>query len=97
MTHAMQPTCSRHCLLHRVLGFAGSQNSADSSAESSAKPDAQLNRKLSSSKRTSSKLKSSKVPPVVEYKQVPLTADISAYILHLHLRDSLLELPEQLA
>ena len=57
--------------------------------------DAKLRRRFSSS--TTSKQKSKKPRPALEYKRVPLNADISAYILRLYLRDSFLELPEHAA
>ena len=55
-----------------------------------------LRRRFSSSSVGSPK-KSKKQRAAVEYKRVPLSADISAYILRLYLRDSFLELPEHAA
>ena len=58
-------------------------------------PEIKLRRRFSSS--SSPKKKSKKPRPALEYKRVPLNADISAYILRLYLRDSFLELPEHAA
>lgn len=60
--------------------------------------DKKLKRRFSLSKSSkSTKLKSSKKVPLVPYKRVPFTADVSAYILRLYLRESFLELPEHAA
>lgn len=58
-------------------------------------PESKLRRRFST--RSTSKQKSKKPRPALEYKRVPLNADISAYILRLYLRDSFLELPEHAA
>lgn len=63
--------------------------------DSTAAPEARARRRFSSS--STHKLESKKQRPPLEYKRVPLNADISAYILRLYLRDSFLELPEHAA
>ena len=78
--------------------YVGDDIVDEPAAESPSASDSKLKRRFSLSKRNkSSKLKSSKKLPVVEYKRVPFTADVSAYILRLYLRNSFLELPEHAA
>ena len=82
-----------------MLSDTGNDSVPDQEAvDSPAVKDSTLKRRFSLSKsRKSSKLKSSKKVPVVQYTRVPFTADVSAYTLRLHFRDSFLELPEQVA
>lgn len=82
-----------------MLSDTGNDSVPDEDAAGSPSvKDSTLKRRFSLSKtRKSSKLKSIKKLPVVEYKRVPFTADVSAYTLRLYFRDSFLELPEHVA
>ena len=76
----------------------GDTSKPEKESESPSASDKRLKRRFLLSKSSkSSKLKSSKKLPVVPYKRVPFTADVSAYILRLYLRESCLELPEHAA
>ncbi len=76
----------------------GDTSKPEKESESPSASDKKLKRRFSLSKSSkSTKLKSSKKLPVVPYKRVPFTADVSAYILRLYLRNSFLELPEHAA
>ena len=76
----------------------GNTSKPEKESESPSANDKKFKRRFSLSKSSkSTKLKSSKKLPVVPYKRVPFTADVSAYILRLYLRESFLELPEHAA
>jgi len=76
----------------------GDTSKPEKESESPSASDKRVKRRFSLSKSSkSTKLKSSKKLPVVPYKRVPFTADVSAYILRLYLRESFLELPEHAA
>ena len=76
----------------------GDASKPEKESESPSASDKKLKRRFSQSKsRKSTKVKSSKKLPVVPYKRVPFTADVSAYILRLYLRESFVELPEHAA
>ena len=76
----------------------GNTSKPEKESESPSANDKKIKRRFSLSKSSkSTKLKSSKKLPVVPYKRVPFTADVSAYILRLYLRKSFLELPEHAA
>ncbi|DBA71326.1 hypothetical protein WJX79_000596 [Trebouxia sp. C0005] len=76
----------------------GNTSEPEKESESPSSSDKKLKRRFSlSTSSKSTKLKSSKKLPVVPYKRVPFTADVSAYILRLYLRKSFLELPEHAA
>ncbi|DBA87659.1 TPA: hypothetical protein ACH3X1_004668 [Trebouxia sp. C0004] len=79
-------------------GNEGDTRKSEKESESASMSDKKFNRRFSLSKSSkSTKVKSSRKLSVVPYKRVPFTADVSAYILRLYLRESLLELPEHAA